>query len=42
MAWKVGDRHLQFKVTQVIDLEELKATLVELEHDRSTERKELL
>lgn len=32
MTWKVGDRYLQFKVTQVIDLEELKATLVELEH----------
>jgi presequence protease len=32
MVWKTGDRYLSFKVTQVIDLEELKATLVELEH----------
>jgi Zn-dependent M16 (insulinase) family peptidase len=33
MTWKLGDRYLQFKVVQVIDLEELKATLVELEHE---------
>lgn len=32
MTWKTGDRYLSFKVTQVIDLEELKATLIELEH----------
>ncbi len=33
MTWKTGDRYNSFKVTQVIDLEELKATLVELEHE---------
>lgn len=32
MAWKKGDRYLSFIVTQVIDIEELKASLVELEH----------
>jgi Zn-dependent M16 (insulinase) family peptidase len=32
MGWKTGDRYLSFKVTQVIDLEELKSNLVELEH----------
>lgn len=32
MAWKKGDRYLSFIITQVIDIEELKASLVELEH----------
>ncbi len=35
MTWKTGDRYQAFKVTQVIDLEELKATLIELEHEKS-------
>ncbi|MBP7073997.1 MAG: insulinase family protein [Rhabdochlamydiaceae bacterium] len=34
MTWKTGDRYLSFKVTQVIDLEELKAKLIELEHEK--------
>jgi hypothetical protein len=33
MTWKVGDRYLSFKVTQMVELEELKAHLVELEHE---------
>lgn len=32
MDWKIGDYYHKFKVTQVIDLEELKTTLLELEH----------
>ncbi len=32
MGWKIGDCYLSFKVTQVIDIEEIKSELIELEH----------